>query len=74
MFQPIKQTLHLGTTSPYGHLLWDILPLLKPPAGTSHLSRQDIRGESSVIQSILATPLIVNWNRPNNYGQGNKTE
>lgn len=43
-------------------------PLFKPPAGTSHLLK---RGESSVIQPILATPLIIN--RPNNYGQGNKT-
>lgn len=78
MFHPINQTLHLGRTCPCGCLLWDISPLLKPPAGTSHLLRQNIK-ESSVIQPTLATPLIINWNRPNNNrpnlcGQGNKTE
>lgn len=49
-------------------------PFFKPPAGTSHLLELDIRGESSVIQPILVTPLIINWKRPKNYGQGNKTE
>lgn len=74
MLQSIRHTLHLGRTCPCDHLVWDILPLLKAPAGASHLLRQDIRGESSVSPSILATPLIINWNRPNSYGQGNKTE
>lgn len=27
-----------------------------------------------MIQPILATPLIINWNRPNIYVQGNKTD
>lgn len=35
------------------------LPLPKPAAGTSHLSRQDMRGEPSVSQSILATLFIL---------------
>lgn len=66
--------MHLEKTCPCGHLLWDVSPLLKPPAGTSHLLKLDIRGESSVIQPVLATPLIINWNRPNSYGQGNRTD
>lgn len=52
--------------APVGACFGVFHPLFKPPAGTSHLFK---RRESSVIQPILATLLIIN-----SYGQGNKPD
>lgn len=52
--------------APVGACFGVFHPLFKPPAGTSPLFK---RRESSVIQPILATLLIIN-----SYGQGNKPD